>query len=216
MVARNFQGIPLLVTTDSYCPGHSRQGRTAWRTPLHTPYYSTLHYWSHLSLHGTLVCAHATTTRQFFKDRAHTHAPNDGIVQGDDVRFRIEQKGTLSRHLRAQYAFFIRGRFLVIVTNLYFGASHVLLLEQELPVQVAHIDGVQVHLEIGVVTATLARGGLILTTTRRENPVSTKFLMSSQPIPPAPTTSMRAVATRARSSSSRNAIYVTWLAWFTE
>ena len=39
-----------------------------------------------------------------------------------------------------------------MLTDLYFGAAHVLLLKQELPVQVAHIDGVQVHLyEMGVV-----------------------------------------------------------------
>ena len=31
--------------------------------------------------------------------------------------------------------------------NLHFGTTHMLLLEEELPVQVAHINGVQVNLE---------------------------------------------------------------------
>ena len=34
-----------------------------------------------------------------------------------------------------------------LLGNLHFGTTHMLLLEEELPVQVAHINGVQVNLE---------------------------------------------------------------------
>lgn len=48
-------------------------------------------------------------------------------MQGLDVDGRVKGQGGLSGHL-------------------HFRSSHVFLLEEELPVQVAHVDGVQVNL----------------------------------------------------------------------
>ena len=86
-----------------------------------------------------------------------------------------------------------------------------LLLEKKLSVQIAHINRVEIDLRrkrslYHPLRDGRTKGLVILTTVMLLNPVRTKFLSSSHPIPPAPTTNTEELATVERSDLSKKAI----------